>query len=106
MNSAYTLRFHPKVRSDLETIARLIAEYAGRAAAERILAEIEAAVRTLADTPHRGSIRDDIAPGLRAIPAGRRAVVAFRVDDLGRQVLVYSITYGGADWIGRVSERR
>ena len=80
----YEIRFHPAVRADLEAIARLIARAAGRAAAERRLAEIEAAVRSLAVTPHKGTIRDAIAPRLRAIPAGRRGVVAFTVDDDAR----------------------
>lgn len=102
----YELRFHPAVRGDLATIARLITETAGRATAERKLAEIAAAIRALAETPHKGTLRDEVAPGLRAIPAGRRAVVAFRVDDAARAVFVYAVTYGGADWIGRARERR
>jgi toxin ParE1/3/4 len=102
----YEIRFHPAVRADLEAIARLIARAAGRAAAERRLAEIEAAVRSLAVTPHKGTIRDAIAPRLRAIPAGRRGVVAFTVDDDARCVRVHAITWAGGDWIGRTLRRR
>lgn len=60
----------------------------------------------VAETPHKGSLRHEIAPGLRAIPAGRHAVVAFTVDDADRSVLVHAITHGGADWISRVRDRR
>lgn len=105
MTTPYALRFHPKVRDDLEAIVRLIADYSGRPAAERRLAEIEAVVRGLADTPHKGSLRHEIAEGLRAIPAGRRAVVAFTVDDARRTVLIHAVSYGGADWMAAIRRR-
>ena len=77
----YRIRFHPLVARDLDAIA------------------------TLKATPHKGSLREEIAPGLRAIPAGRKAAIAFVVDD-AREVLIYVVTYGGADWIGRTRARR
>ncbi len=49
----------------------------------------------------KGSLRDEIAPGLRVIPAGRKGVVVFKGDDGARDVLIYAVTYGGADWITR-----
>jgi plasmid stabilization system protein ParE len=97
------IRFHPLVARDLDAIARWILDYAAPDAAARKLVEIEAAIATLKDTPHKGSLRDEIAPGLRAIPAGRKAVIAFVVDDDQRDVLIYAITYGGADWAMRTS---
>ena len=103
---SYRTRFHPAVAGDLDAIARWIIEHAGPEAAERRLAEIEAVVATLRDTPHKGSTRDEIAPGLRAIPAGRRAVVAFVVDDTAGEVLVHAVSYAGADWIARSTARR
>ncbi|MDB5658076.1 MAG: type toxin-antitoxin system RelE/ParE family toxin [Cypionkella sp.] len=102
----YRIRFHPLVSRDLDAIAQWIIDYAGPEAAARKLAEIEAAIATLKTTPHKGSMRDETAPGLRAIPAGRKAVVAFLVDDDASEVLIYAVTYGGADWIGRTGGRR
>ncbi|MFN4101261.1 MAG: type II toxin-antitoxin system RelE/ParE family toxin [Pararhodobacter sp.] len=102
----YRIRYHPLVARDLDAIAHWILDYAGRDAAARKLAEIEAAIATLRATPHKGSLRDEIAPGLRAIPAGRKSVVVFVVDDDAREVLIYAVTYGGADWIERTSARR
>lgn len=101
----YLIRFHPLVARDLDAIVHWIIDYAGSEAAARKLAEIEAAIATLRTTPHRGSLRDEIAPGLRAIPAGRKAVIAFVVDDDEREVLIYAVTYGGADWVGRSRAR-
>ena len=101
----YRVRFHPLVARDLEAIARWIIEYAGSEAARRKIAEIEQEIAGLARTPHKGSIRDEIAPGLRAIPAARRAVIAFTVDDDAREVLIHCIAYSGGDWTSR-SRRR
>ncbi len=101
----YRIRFHPLVARDLEAIVQWIIDYAGPDTAARKLGEIEAAISTLKATPHKGSLRDEIAPGLRAIPAGRKAVVAFVVDDDAAEVLVYTVTYGGADWAMRSSAR-
>lgn len=103
---SYRIRFHPLVARDLDAIARWIVDYAGPEIAARKLVEIDAAIATLRDTPHKGSLRPEIAPGLRAIPAGRKAVVAFVVDDEAAEVLIYAVTYGGADWAMRTTQRR
>ena len=101
----YRIRFHPLVARDLDAIARWILDYAGPDAAARKLAEVEAAIATLKTTPHKGSLRNEIATGLRAIPAGRKAVIAFVVDDDAGEVLIYAVTFGGAEWVGRSSAR-
>ncbi|MCA3079583.1 MAG: type II toxin-antitoxin system RelE/ParE family toxin [Rhodocyclaceae bacterium] len=102
---SYQINFHPFVARDLDTIAHLIIDYSGPQVAARKLAEIEAVVTSLKDFPHRGSIRNEIVAGLRAIPAGRKAVIAFVVDDNAKEVLIYAISYGGSDWIERTSAR-
>ena len=102
----YRIRYHPLVARDLDAIVQWILDYAGPDAAARKLAEIEAAIVTLKATPHKGSLRDEIASGLRAIPAGRKAVIAFVVDDDAGDVLIYAVTYGGADWAMRSSARK
>lgn len=101
----YSIRFHPAVADDLASIAELITNYAGPEAAERRLSEIEAVVSSLAGTPFKGSVRSEIAPGLRAIPAGRKAVIAFTVNEAAREVLVHVISYAGSDWVGRSTAR-
>ena len=103
---SYQINFHPLVVRDLDVIAHLIISYSGHEVAARKLVEIEAVVTSLKDFPHRGSIRNEIVSGLRAIPAGRKAVIAFVVDDDAREVLIYAISYGGSDWISRASVRR
>ncbi len=99
------VRFHPLVARDLEAVAQWIIDYAGSEMADRKLAEIEREIAGLARTPHRGSIRDEIAPGLRAVPAARRAVIAFTVDDDAKEVHVHCVTCSGADWVSRSRDR-
>lgn len=101
----YRIRLHPAVAEDLAAIAEMVAGYAGAQAAERRLQEIEAVVSSLAQTPLRGSLRDEIAPGLRAIPAGRKAVIAFSVDQARREVFVHVIGFAGSDWMARRADR-
>ncbi len=101
----YAIRFHPHVERDLKAIAQWIMDYAGTEAADRTLIEIEQTIADLAHMPHKGSIRNEIAPGLRAIPAGRKAVIAFMVDDEAGEIFIQAVTYGGADWAGRSRSR-
>jgi toxin ParE1/3/4 len=72
----------------------------------RLVARDLDAIATLTTTPHKGSVPNEIAPGIRVIPAGRKAVVAFLVDDEAAEVLICAVTYGGADWIRRTGARR
>jgi plasmid stabilization system protein ParE len=57
------------------------------------------------DFPKIGSIRSDILPGLRAIPAAEKAVVCFTVDDASLTVFIICVSYAGSDWASRVKER-
>ena len=102
---SYRVLFHPDVKHDLAAIVQIVTGYAGPRAAATRLSEIEAVVSGLADIPHKGSIRSDIARGLRAIPAGRKTVIAFSVDEKSKTVLVHAIGFAGSDWIASISSR-
>lgn len=102
---SYRIRFHPAVADELDAIISWLIDYAGPQSATRRLDEIEATIARLADLPHKGSRRGEIAPGLRAIPAGRKAVISFTVDDDAHEVHIHAVTYAGADWITRSISR-
>ena len=102
----YRVRFHPAVSEDLDAIVRWLVDHAGHETAARRLAEIDEVIASLQERPHKGSIRDEIAPGLRAIPAGRKAVIAFTVDDETREVFIHVVSYADADWMARSRARR
>lgn len=102
---SYRIELHPAVRADHERIFRSIADFAGEASARRKLGEIRKSVESLAEAPHRSSVRPDILPGFHAIPAGRRAVVGFVIDEGGKTVRVLAVVYAGADWEARLKTR-
>lgn len=101
----YKIYRHPEVENDLFDIVDLIVEYAGVQIAINKLADIEASILSLVDTPHIGTIRDEIAPNLRAIPTARKGVITFTVDDDEKAVFIVSITYAGANWLSRMPSR-
>ncbi|WP_426125144.1 type II toxin-antitoxin system RelE/ParE family toxin [Pararhizobium sp. PWRC1-1] len=101
----YKVVRHPLVRDDLSTMTIFIGEYAGYDVAETKINDIEATLLSLHDFPHVGTVRNEIYPGLRIIPAAGKAVVCFTVADDRREAYVICVSYGGADWESRVTER-
>jgi toxin ParE1/3/4 len=102
---AYKIVRHPSVSDDLLDIAFLIADFAGVETALRKIDEIEVDIGKLADLPHVGSLRHEIAGGLRAIPAAGKAVICFVVDDDHNEVRIMAIGYAGSDWISETKAR-
>jgi len=102
----YRVRFHPNVNHDIAAIIRMVTRSAGTHAAAMRLLEIETTISGLAEVPHKGSIRSDIAPGLRAIPAGRKTVIAFTIDEEAQLVLVHTIGFAGSNWIAEAVLRK
>lgn len=102
----YKVTRHPEVRSDLTDLTIFIGEYAGYDVAERKIAEIETALNRLSDFPHIGTVRNDVSPKLRVIPAADKAVIYFIADDPSQEVMVLGVSYAGADWQAQVSKRR
>lgn len=102
---SYRIVYHPEIRNDLLNISKLIADYAGSEIAQAKLAQIKTTILSLQETPHIGSLRNQIYPGLRAIPAAGKGVIAFTVDDVLKTVYLVSITYAGADWLSKLDNR-
>ena len=96
---------HPSVADDLADIAWLIADYAGTEIAPRTIDEIETVIQKLSEVPYKGSLRNEIAHGFRAIPAAGKGVVCFVVDDEHEAVRIMAIGYAGSDWT-RVAQSR
>jgi toxin ParE1/3/4 len=101
----YTITQHPLVEADLYQIGELISDFAGLQIGQKKMNEITAFIDRLTDFPHIGTVRSDLYPGLRAIPASEKAVVCFTVDDEAQFVFLLCVSYGKADWQARVRER-
>ena len=52
--------------------------------------------------PQRGTLRDDVRPGLRITNYKKRAVIAFEVS--ADQVSILGVYYGGQDYIARLHD--
>ncbi|MEK0165582.1 type II toxin-antitoxin system RelE/ParE family toxin [Phaeobacter sp. A36a-5a] len=65
-----------------------------RAAAR--LNEIDAAIEALGNAPHQGTLRSDIAPGLRSVTKGR-TILYFDLNEAEQQLRVLAVFFGGQD---------
>ncbi len=96
----YRVFIRPAAEEDLRNLYDYIAEKAGRSVAGRYVERIEAECMKLADFPERGTMRNEIFPGLRVIGFERRAAIAFVVEH--EAVRILRILYGGQafpeDW--------
>lgn len=101
----YRISYHPRARSDLKRIAVHLAQYTDARNAGVQLDRIQQVIRKLSDLPHKGTLRDEVLDGLRALPAGENAVVTFLVHEEARAVFILTVTYGGADWAAMVRNR-
>ena len=101
----FQIRYHPLAKSDLKRIARYVSDYAGTEIGASKAGEIAEAIDTLAERPYRGTRRDELAPGLRLLPASKKGNVIFSIDETSRTVTIIAITYAGQDWTRIVQER-
>lgn len=73
-----------------------ILEAASPGTAARYTEAIVTFCESLSTFPHRGTLRDDVRPGLRITHYKKRAVIAFAVDAC--QVAIIGVFYGGQDY--------
>ena len=97
----YKIRFHPKVATDLQIIAEIIAEHSGITAATHKIIHIQETVFGLADNPEKGSAQSEAGAAVRIVPAGRKGVIVFEVDKSTTTVFVLAVTYGGTVWVSK-----
>jgi len=94
----YEITRHLLVESDIENIQDFIAEFAGLASAERKSFEIERTFEQHQDFPHIGTVRNEIVPGLHALPSADKAVICVTINDETKTVKIVCVTYAGQDW--------
>lgn len=88
--------FRPAAKADLLRLYNYIANEAGHQVAGEYLDRIEAACMSLAVFPERGTVHDNLLPGLRIIGFERRASIAF-VTEPG-VVRILRIFHAGQDF--------
>jgi toxin ParE1/3/4 len=75
------VRFSARAIEDLGEIFDYLLPLAGEKAARNHVAELYAYCIGLEQFPERGTIRDDLRPGLRLVGFRRQATIAFAVRD-------------------------
>lgn len=88
--------FSPEARDDLDEIYDWIFDRAGDPTALGYLGRIEAFCTKLDLASERGSARDNIRPGLRAIGFERSATIAFVATDA--RVTILRVFRRGRNW--------
>jgi toxin ParE1/3/4 len=94
-----TVILSPEARGDLLALYDYIADAASPVIAARYLERVETYVRGFEHTSERGTLRDDVRPGLRIVGFERRITIAFTVSE--SNVTILRLFNGGQDW-GRV----
>ncbi len=96
---------HPLVDRDIARAAAFLLQQTTPRSVARKLAALDADVNALGENPCRGTERNEIATGLRAVPSAGKGVIAFEVRRRTRTVRILSMTWGGADWMGMIARR-
>lgn len=92
----YRVVFSPEAEEQLVALYGYIAAAASPDVAARYTEAIVNYCESLRTFPHRGTMRDDVRPGLRITNYKKRVVIAFDVD--AEQVSIIGVFYGGQDY--------
>lgn len=92
----YRIIFSPEAEEQLAALYRYIAAAASPEIAARYTEAIVSYCESLRTIPHRGTMRDDVRPGLRTTNYKKRAVIAF--DVAPGLVSIIGVFYGGQNY--------
>ncbi len=90
---AARILFHPRAERELGELFDYIAENGSPERARAFLSAIWAFCQGLTTFPRRGTVRDDIAPGVRVVGFRKRVSIAFSVE--GDDIWILGVFYGG-----------
>jgi plasmid stabilization system protein ParE len=94
--SNFRIVFSPEAQEQLELLYLYIAKAATPVTAARYTEAIISYCESLCTFPLRGTMRNDVRPGLRVTNYRKRTVIAFWVNDA--TVSIIGIFYGGQDY--------
>lgn len=90
---AYRIRLTKEAEADLQSIYLWIATHASPITARSYINRIVEYMQSFELFPERGTIRDDICPGLRFVGFERRISIAFVIE--ANDVVILRILYAG-----------
>ena len=92
----YRVLFTPEAEEQIAVQYHYIAKVASPSIAVRYTEAVISYCESLCTSPLRGSMREDIRPGIRVTNYKKRAVIAFEVGI--EQVSIIGVFYGGQDY--------
>ena len=92
----YSVVFSPEAEEQLVVLYRYIADAASPEIAARYTEGIVNYCNGLKVSPRRGTLRDDIRPGLRVTNYKKRTVIAYTV--VANLISILGVFYGGQDY--------
>lgn len=90
--------FTPEAREQISALYRWIAAEASPEIALRYTEAVIAQCEALSSFPERGTLRDDIRPGLRITSYRKRTVIAFAIET--DRVTIIGVFHGGQNYQG------
>lgn len=95
---SYRVVFSPEAEEQLAALYGCTADAASPDIAARYTEAIVSYCEGLHTFPLRGTMREDVRPGLRITNYKKRTVIAFEVDTQVEQVSILGLFYGGQDY--------
>jgi toxin ParE1/3/4 len=95
---SYTVYLSSEALDRLDTIEQYISDAGSPVTAARYVDAIVNFCQSLATFPQRGTMRDDLMPGLRITNYRKNAVIAFFVDVDAETVSIIDVFYGGQNY--------
>lgn len=95
---SYCVIFSPEAVEQLAALYNYIADAVSASIAAQYTEAIVCYCETLQTYPYRGTIRDDVRPGLRVTNYKKRTVIAFAVDTDAKLVSILGLFYGGQNY--------
>ena len=90
---AYPVKFSKTADRQLVELQSYLTRRFYRTNVERYMERLVAECMSLGESPHRGSAREGVRPGIRVIGFERKAAIYFRLAN--EQVIILAIRYGG-----------
>lgn len=95
---SYCVIFSQEAKEHIGVLYDYIADCASAELAKQYTEAIICFCEALRVFPHRGTLREDLRPGLRITHYKKRTVIAFAVDDAAQQVFILGLFYGGQNY--------
>jgi toxin ParE1/3/4 len=98
----YSIIFSPEAEEQLIGLYKYVAKAASSETAKEFTDDIVNHCEGLKDFPQRGTLREDIRPGLRITHFKKHTIIAFAI--MNEKVVILAIYYGGQNYEEKLND--